>query len=84
VNKCTIFSAARAYRAVFDCSLRSLAMLPGLPPPSSLAQEERLRSLLLRAAAHDFRRSQLADMSLATIDFRPRRFEACEIGIAAW
>jgi hypothetical protein len=29
------------------------------PPSSSLAEEERLRSLLLRAAARDFRRSQL-------------------------
>jgi hypothetical protein len=28
------------------------------PPPSSLAEEEHLRSLLLRAAARDFRRSQ--------------------------
>jgi hypothetical protein len=28
------------------------------PPSSSLAEEERLRSLLLRAAVRDFRRSQ--------------------------
>jgi hypothetical protein len=30
------------------------------PPSSSLAEEERLRSLLLRATARDFRRSQLS------------------------
>jgi hypothetical protein len=29
------------------------------PPSSSLAEERRLRSLLLRAAVRDFRRSQL-------------------------
>jgi len=29
------------------------------PPASSLAEEEHLRSLLLRAAARDYRRSQL-------------------------
>jgi hypothetical protein len=29
------------------------------PPSSSLAEEERLRSLLLRSAARDFRRLQL-------------------------
>jgi hypothetical protein len=31
------------------------------PPSSSLAEEERLRSLLLRATARDFRRSQCGD-----------------------
>jgi hypothetical protein len=32
------------------------------PPSSSHAEEKRLRSLLLRAAARDFRRSQLPSM----------------------
>ena len=50
-----------AARAMFDCSLRSRGSRFGArswrpwnpPPSSSLAEEKRLHSLLLRAAARD-------------------------------
>ena len=45
-----------------DSVLEQLAHRAWNPPPSSsLAEEEHLRSLLLRAAARDSRRSQLGD-----------------------
>jgi hypothetical protein len=49
------------------------------PPPlsSSLAEEERLCSLLLRVAARDFRRSQLSasprSSEMLTVELRPAK-----------
>jgi hypothetical protein len=37
------------------------------PPSSALAEEERLRSLLLRAAARDSRRAQPVDRALEDV-----------------
>jgi hypothetical protein len=52
-------TAARDFRRSQPLLKGCSRIAPWNPPPSSsLAEEERLRSLLLRAAARDFRRSQ--------------------------
>jgi hypothetical protein len=51
--------------------LELLAHRAWSPPSSSLAEEKRLCSLLLRAAARDSRRSQLDWQLLAHLDVQP-------------
>jgi hypothetical protein len=57
-SRTALYLIARSAR----CDVRWVAAVENPPPSSSLAEKKRLCSLLLRAAARDFRRSQLPSM----------------------